>query len=137
MSGVRIRDMRPAALRKMASKPMTPFEWQDATKIPERRPELAPNERWSPTVHVNNRYVVQVSLVATAIGQVIHLWIRHHAGEMPRSWRELQWIKDEIVGPERAAVEVFPPRSELVDSANMAHLWVLPEDFVVPFRLHP
>ena len=120
----------------MAARPMTPFEVQDVSGIPGRC-DLGSNERWWPFAYVNSRYSVQVSTVATAIGAVTHLWIRHHAGEMPRSWRDLQRIKNEIAGPDRAAVEVFPPESELVDSANMAHLWVYPEDFVVPFRLQP
>lgn len=131
----RIKEMSLGDLRRLASKPMTTLETQDVSRIPGRC-ELAPNERWWPVAYVNNRYSMQVSTVDTAIGKVTHLWIRHHAGEMPRSWRDLQWIKNEIAGSERAAVEVFPPEAELVDSANMAHLWVFPEDHVVPFRLH-
>jgi hypothetical protein len=54
---------------------------------------------------------------------------------MVRSWADMQRIKNELVGPERVAVEVFPPVSELVDQANIAHLWVLPEGFALPFSL--
>jgi hypothetical protein len=137
MSGPRIRDMSPRALRILAAKPMTPWELRDARKVPVPRAELRPNERWLPDCYVNSRYSVQISLVATAYGDVTHLWIRAHDGSMPRSWRDLQRIKDELVGPERVAVEVFPPESELGDSANMAHLWVYPTGHVLPFRLHP
>lgn len=84
---------------------------------------------------INNRYSVQVSVVETELGAITHLWIRAHDGTMPRSWRDLQRIKDDLVGAERVAVEVFPPTSELVDSANMAHLWVYPPGHVLPFGL--
>ena len=33
-------------------------------------------------------------------------------------------IKNEIFGDEYIALEVFPRESELVDEANMYHLWV-------------
>jgi hypothetical protein len=133
-SGTRLNQLPIGVLRRMAREPMTPFEAQDVSDIPGRC-TLVSNERWSPIAYVNNRYTVQISTVATAIGEVMHLWIRHHAGEMPRAWSDLQRIKNEIAGNERAAVEVFPPASELVDSANMAHLWVFPEDYVIPFQV--
>lgn len=135
MSGPRLRDLPIGVLRRMAREPMTPFEKQDVSGIP-GRVELTPNEHWSPFAYVNNRYSVQVSFVSTAVGKVTHFWIRHHAGEMPRSWMDMQRIKNELAGSDATAVEVFPPQAELVDSANMAHLWVYPADFVMPFRLH-
>jgi hypothetical protein len=131
----RLRDVSPSALRKLARGPMSRFEIQDVSGIATPRGELKANEHWLPTAFVNTRYCVQVSVVDTAIGQVMHLWITRLDREMPRSWSDLQHIKNEIAGPERTAVEVFPPNSELVDQAPMAHLWVYPEDFVIPFRL--
>lgn len=85
--------------------------------------------------YLNNRYSVQISDEATDWGLVVHLWIQRHDGDMVRSWADMQRIKNELMGPERVAVEVFPPVSELVDQANIAHLWVLPEGFVLPFSL--
>jgi len=40
----------------------------------------------------------------------------------------LQRIKNEIVGPEHEAVELFPAESRLVDTSNQYHLWVLTSD---------
>lgn len=57
----------------------------------------------------------------------------HRLANSSPSWSEKQRIKDELIGPERLAVEVFPPRSELVDQADAYHLWVLPEGFTLPF----
>lgn len=84
---------------------------------------------------MNNRYSVQFSEIATDIGLIVHLWIRRHDGDIARSWADLQQIKNELVGAERLAVEVFPPTKELVDQANMAHLWVYPVGYRLPFGL--
>lgn len=136
MKAARLRDMRIAELRRMVRGPMTAFEEQNLHERSDLPPrvELAPNETWSHLVYVNSRYGVQVSAVVTPIGIVTHLWIRHHAGEMP-PWRDLQAIKNQLAGPDRVAVEVFPPEADLVDEANMAHLWVYPDGFVLPFGL--
>jgi hypothetical protein len=48
----------------------------------------------------------------------------------------MQRIKDTLAGPDRAAVEVYPPASEVVDQANMYHLWVLPPGARLCFGLH-
>jgi len=54
-----------------------------------------------------------------------HLAVTSLSGIRP-TWPEMQRIKDELAGPEATAVEVYPPRSELVDEADMFHIWVLP-----------
>ena len=56
--------------------------------------------------------------------------VRHLAvtslSEVRPTWREMQRIKDEIAGPEATAVEVYPPHDEIVDEANVFHIWVMP-----------
>lgn len=84
---------------------------------------------------LNNRYAVQISDEATDWGLVIHLWISRHDHEMIRSWSDMQRIKNELVDPERIGIEVFPAASRLVDNANIAHLWVMPAGFSLPFSL--
>jgi hypothetical protein len=41
------------------------------------------------------------------------------------SWDELQRLKDQCGYRESCAVEIYPPGDDLVDVANMRHLWVL------------
>lgn len=65
-----------------------------------------------------------------------HLSLKRHDRAAVRDWRHFQQIKNEIVGPERTAVEIFPPESELVDAANEYHLWVFPEAVELPFGFH-
>lgn len=45
--------------------------------------------------------------------------------EIRPTWPEMQRIKSEIAGEEATAVEVYPPESEVVDDANMYHIWVI------------
>jgi hypothetical protein len=40
-------------------------------------------------------------------------------------WRDLQRIKNDLIGEENEAVELYPAESRLCDSANQYHLWVL------------
>ncbi len=46
----------------------------------------------------------------------------------------MQRIKDEIAGYDATAIEVYPPKSEVVDEADMFHIWVLRGK--LPFGLH-
>lgn len=43
------------------------------------------------------------------------------------TWDELQECKRQVGRAECWAVEVFPPDTEVVNVANMRHLWLLPE----------
>lgn len=43
------------------------------------------------------------------------------------TWDELQQVKREIGRGDRFAVEVYPADRDLVDVANVRHLWLLPE----------
>lgn len=81
-----------------------------------------------------NEYVVMVRNVETEWGIIQHACIRN-AENTDIPWSEKQRIKNEIFGQESSAVEVFPKESELVDEANMYHIWVLPTDFKIPFGL--
>jgi hypothetical protein len=54
----------------------------------------------------------------------VHLDIRRLDGQSCKEWRDFQRIKNELVGPDFEAVELFPAESRLVDTANQYHLWV-------------
>lgn len=80
----------------------------------------------------NNCYIVQFIPYPDGM---LRLMVTVNDGSPVRSWADLQRIKNELVGRERTAVEVFPPDSELVDEARVYHLWVLPEGQRLPFGL--
>lgn len=87
----------------------------------------------------NNVYAVQVYMRTDSLhpGQVraLHLAIRRHDGEEIRGWSDLQRIKNEIAGPERVAIEIYPAEESVVDNANMRHIFVLPAGSTAPFTI--
>lgn len=53
-----------------------------------------------------------------------------------RDWRDLQWIKNQIVGVENEGCELYPAESRLLDTANQYHLWVFEDPrFRFPFGM--
>jgi len=49
---------------------------------------------------------------------------RRDGGPILRDWRHFQRIKNEVVGEQHEACEIYPAESRLVDTANKFHLWV-------------
>ena len=89
-----------------------------------RFPEGSAGKTWAAgftTAHKNRVFSV---LDRTLPCGTRHLMISSLSGDRP-TWHEAQRIKDEIAGPEATAVEVYPPKAEIVDGADAYHLWVL------------
>ena len=76
--------------------------------------------------YANDLYQIQVAPTGDN-GDYLHINIRRRDGGMVKDWRHFQQIKNEIAGPEREAVEIYPAESRKVDTSNKWHLWVLPE----------
>lgn len=49
------------------------------------------------------------------------------------SWDDLQWIKSQCGFEGRDAVEVYPADADMVNVANMRHIWVFPPDYKLSF----
>lgn len=64
-----------------------------------------------------------------------HLNIRRRDGQtIFRDWRHFQQIKNDIIGPECEAVELYPAESRLVDTSNKYHLYACTDPgFRFPF----
>jgi hypothetical protein len=75
----------------------------------------------------NSLFTVFVHDVESGDGwpAMLQLSIRRNDRAPIDDWRAMQRIKNEIVGPENEAVELYPAESRLVDTANQYHLWVL------------
>lgn len=58
------------------------------------------------------------------MGHWVHLSIKDHDRSTRHDWRDFQRIKNELVGPEFEAIEIYPAESRLVDTANQYHLYV-------------
>ena len=80
-------------------------------------------------IYENNLYHVEIKE-----GQpFIHLDIARRDGGTCKNWRHFQQIKNELIGPEHEAIELFPAESRLVDAGNEYHLWVhVTPDFRFP-----
>lgn len=72
-----------------------------------------------------------------AYSGIDHLLVRRHDQGRQMPWRDLQAIKDRLApgGQGRWAIECFPPRSALVDNANLRHIWVMPVTWSPPVDL--
>jgi hypothetical protein len=82
--------------------------------------ETAIQRMTSMHIYENNLYHVEI-----VYGQpFIHLDI-HRVDRGPcKNWDHFQQIKNELIGPEHEAVELFPAESRLVNTAHEYHMWV-------------
>jgi hypothetical protein len=60
-----------------------------------------------------------------------HLAVSSLTGDRP-TWHEMQRIKSDLAGPDATGIEVYPPDREIVDQADMFHLWIVSD---LPFSL--
>lgn len=89
--------------------------------------DLAKDECWNNDVYqVNVRDVVPMP--GSGLPPMKHLSIKRLDKEAIHDWRDMQRIKNELVGPECEGCELYPAESRVVDTANQYHLWV----FVTP-----
>lgn len=88
---------------------------------------------WVADITVAHRNRVFCVLAREAPNGVTHLAVNSLSQVRP-TWHEMQRIKNELAGPERTAVEVYPPQARVVDAADMYHIWVLPGG--LSFGLH-
>lgn len=76
----------------------------------------------------NSFYTVMVKHIVPSEGVEgpVRLDIRHNQDKAIREWKHLQRIKNELVGEEREAMEIFPPQSMIANMSNMHNLFVTP-----------
>lgn len=63
------------------------------------------------------------SVISVTLDESRGLLSVEHDGTI--TWDELQALKNEHFGPQAAAIEVYPPDSDVVNSLPMRHLWKL------------
>jgi hypothetical protein len=105
-----------------------------ATAIAALEAETRGVEYW-----INDIYQVALRRLAVAPGStpMIHLNIRRRDGKpILRDWRHFQRIKNELIGEECEAVEIYPAESRLNDTSNKYHLWCFADPaFRLPFGM--
>lgn len=144
---------------EFARRPWTPFNRADVPSFDEADPKaIADIERIvehfkvtreeaiaqyreveADDIFINSKYQVNIRrgpCTVDGIGEteMVHISIKRIDKRPVRDWRDLQRIKDELLGRNCEAVEVFPAQDRMVDTANQYHLWgIANEDFRFPF----
>ena len=122
---------RASAWRKLCSETVSPLMCEPWT--PFEQAEIPGAEHIE--CYVNSRYQVQVARdggKGSPFGPCVWLSIKLLDKLAGHDWRDFQRIKNELVGEEAEAVEIYPAESRLVDTANQYHLWCFPK-FKFPF----
>lgn len=117
----------------------TPFE-EAFERLPPTASETVHKQRMAWRVRgvlqtwLNSRYAVTVyksplpreqGMIGPGWPEMHWLSVRSNDRSAVHDWRDLQRIKNEIIGPTHEAVELYPSEDRLVDSANQYHLFVL------------
>ena len=94
-----------------------------------------PEEVWGSSLYTCIVRYARQDGETTPLGRDGLLWLSIHRTDRKaiHDWRHLQAIKNDVAGPERVALEVYPAESDLVDTSNEYHLWVLPVGIDLPF----
>ena len=87
----------------------------------------------SEVIYKNDVYQVNIRRIPAAepgAPSLVHLSIKRIDRQPIHDWRDLQTIKNMLVGPECEGVELYPAESRRVDTANQYHLWVFAQPTV-------
>lgn len=82
----------------------------------------------------NGMFIVQAFKSDNAWG-ASRVMVRWLDARPDHDWALFQRIKNDLFGPERIALEVYPAESNKQDVANMYWFWVLPEGFDCPIEI--
>ncbi len=82
----------------------------------------------------NNRYQVNVMPIEPKepFGRIVWLSIKRNDRAAVHDWRELQRIKNMVLGEDVEAVELYPAEERHVDTSNQYHLWCFIDGYRMP-----
>lgn len=113
-----------------SERPWRPF-LQEQPYRPDGTPgELAEGE----TFWANSHYLVIKRLFK--VGDEFHgahLSMRTVENDVRHDWREMQRVKNELLGEDWEAVELYPAERRVVDMANQFHLFGFPHEIPIGF----
>ena len=104
---------------------------------------LLPKSKWPSNtdqkrtrVWVNKKYLVQEFIELDSIRLTINRTTINQDGNWNDgiTWDELQDIKRQIDYGSFYAIEIYPPDHDVVNNANMRHLWVLNEPLAIGWK---
>ena len=101
--------------------------------IPEEQIEAYVEDAKTHPIFLNDKYQVSIheqEVLSPAFPAMWHLSIKRSDKEPIFDWRDIQRIKNELIGPENEGVQLFPAESRKVDGANQFHLFVIKDKTV-------
>lgn len=110
-------------------------KWTDITDLPHTKQLTGKMTDPPYKVMMNGLFIVQMFKQQNAWGECIRLMIRWNDARPTHDWSMFQRIKNELVGDDRVALEVYPNQKNLVDVANMYWLFVLPQGAMCPIEM--
>jgi hypothetical protein len=116
--------LRTRRSKEKKSQGWTPFE-ETPSILMERLLKLVPQDAVKPEKFFQNSryYVFWLTTPFPGGHTLVELTIRNKDQSAKHDWREFQRIKNELLGPEEEAVELYPAESRLTDTKNEYHLW--------------
>ena len=103
--------------------------WYVLSLPKEQQDYLLDSEVW-----MNDVYTVAIRNAKYEEKPIKHLSIKRNDRKTIHDWRDLQEIKNLLVGPCHEGVEIYPADDRLVDTANQYHLWVFSDpSYRLPF----
>jgi hypothetical protein len=109
------------------------LRWEVMVEVPREVWPIGCSGRRAMRFWKNNKYTcTEYPSRSTEHGLVRHLLIQRVTGERVARWDHLQRIKNETVGTEVVAIEVYPAESQVVNACHVYHLWVLPVGYALP-----
>jgi len=77
----------------------------------------------------NEEYLVELHRILNNHPFEYRLAIKRTDKQPIHSWPLFQEIKDQIAGEDVVAIEIYPEKSKVTDTANMYHLWVFEKGY--------
>ena len=65
--------------------------------------------------------------------EITEISITRKDKEATKDWRHFQQIKNDLVGEDVEAIEIYPNEKRLMDTANTYWLYAFPKDYILPF----
>ena len=98
------------------------------TPVPHEEWPAFPPDKMPVQVWCSKKYLVQLYEERDGVQRLSINRTSRHAGNWSdkMTWDELQAIKAEVGFGQSYAIEVYPRERDLVNVANMRHLWILP-----------
>lgn len=126
--------MKTSQKRKKRAKAKEPWgRWLPCKNLHIQGPNGA-EEKYEETWK-NNRYQVSIRSFESDVFKyddgkpfvMKYVTIKRIDKEAVHDWRDIQRIKNELLGSEIEAVELYPSESRLMDTSNQYHIWAMPE----------